>query len=76
MQTATSVASTTDKIADSTPTPCMETPADRKVLSADRYHDDVLIAFDDGKTAVYPAYILYACLGQIEKVITDDGPEE
>jgi hypothetical protein len=54
----------------------METHAERRILSADRCGGGVMIVFDDGKTAVYPATMLYASLSQIAEVINGDGPEE
>jgi hypothetical protein len=54
----------------------METHAEHRILSADRCGRGVMIVFDDGKTAVYPATMLYASLSQIADVINGDGPEE
>jgi hypothetical protein len=47
-----------------------------KILSAERSRDRLIIVFDDGETAAYPASLLYACLPQITEVIHGDGPEE
>ena len=38
-------------------TPTLATP---KIISAERLDGGVVIAFDDGKTAVYSAFLLYA----------------
>jgi hypothetical protein len=47
-----------------------------EILSADRSRSGVLIAFDDGKTALYPTDMLYAALATLEGVIDGPGPEE
>jgi len=47
-----------------------------KILSADRDRGGVLIVFEDGKTAIFPADALYALLPTLEGVIDGDGPEE
>jgi hypothetical protein len=54
----------------------MERAAQRKILSADRSLDGVMIVFDDGKTALYPTSLLYELLPQISGVIGGPGPEE
>jgi hypothetical protein len=54
----------------------MEQAAQRKILSADRSIDGVKIAFDDGKTALYPTVMLYAALATLKGVINGAGPEE
>jgi hypothetical protein len=35
-----------------------------------------MIAFDDGKTALYPTDMLYAALATLKGVIDGPGPEE
>jgi hypothetical protein len=47
-----------------------------KILSADRSDGGIVIAFEDGKTAHYPAEMLYAALPSLENVIEGPGPEE
>jgi hypothetical protein len=47
-----------------------------EILSVDRSRNGVLIAFDDGKTALYPTDILYAALATLKGVIDGPGPEE
>jgi len=47
-----------------------------KILSADLAYDGVVIVFEDGKTALYPASLLYTALDDIERVIDGPGPEE
>jgi hypothetical protein len=49
---------------------------ERRILSADRSRDGVIIVFDDGKTALFPASMLYELLAQIPDVIDGPGPEE
>jgi hypothetical protein len=48
---------------------------DRTILAADRSRHGVMIAFDDGKTALFPAAFLYASLHHAQEV-RDMGPEE
>jgi len=46
------------------------------ILSADRSHDGVVIAFEDGKTALYPTETLYAIWFILQRSIEKPGPEE
>ena len=54
----------------------MKDAEERRIISVDRSRDGIVIVFDDGEIAVYPASLLYAHLPQIEEVIHGDGPEE
>jgi hypothetical protein len=54
----------------------MGTRSERRIISADRSRQGVLIVFDDGKAALYPASLLYAALSRIKRVIDGPGPEE
>jgi len=49
----------------------VESPPQRRVVSVDRLDGDVTVTFDDGKTAVYPASVLYELLPQVS-----EGPRE
>src|SRR5271154_3298758 len=49
----------------------VQSPPQRRVVSVDRLDGDVLVTFDDGKTAVYPASVLYELLPQVS-----EGPRE
>ena len=46
----------------------MENPPIPRIVDADRLAGDLVIAFEDGKTAVYPAAILYAILPQANEL--------
>jgi|GEM_PF-3807290 len=53
----------------------MEMKPDPKILSAERTRDGVLIEFDDGNAAFYPASLLAAVLSQaikLEELDTDE----
>ncbi len=50
----------------------MEAHSEPRILSADRLDNSVLIAFDDGRCAVYSAALLYATLSQADEVSADD----
>ncbi|WP_263383984.1 hypothetical protein [Granulicella arctica] len=42
-----------------------------RLIAAERLNGGVIIAFDDGKCAVYSASLLYTTLGQAEIVSTE-----
>jgi hypothetical protein len=46
----------------------MATPTDPRIISADRMDGGVVISFDDGKTALYPATLLRAMLPQAKQM--------
>lgn len=52
----------------------MEDPLPHRVVFAERHHGDLLISFDDGRVALYPAPLLYAALDEPEEMI--ERPEE
>ena len=56
--------------------PILPNMAEPKIISADLSIHGVMIVFDDGKTALFPAPILYKLLAQISGVIDGPGPEE
>ncbi len=37
-----------------------------RVVTVDRLNGDVIVTFDGGKSAVYPANVLYALLPQVD----------
>ncbi|WP_263385623.1 hypothetical protein [Granulicella arctica] len=49
----------------------METPSAPRIVSAERLNGGVIIAFEDGKCAVYSAALLYATFSHAEHVITE-----
>ncbi len=50
--------------------------AEPKIVSAEKASSGLIIVFDDGKTAVYSASVLYEWLAQLKGVIDGPGPEE
>jgi len=53
----------------------VQSPPQRRVVSVDRLDGDVLVTFDDGKTAVYPASVLYELLPQVSEGPRNDTKE-
>jgi len=58
---------------------CMEIPKTR-VIAIDRIYGDVVISFQDDRTAVFPASFLYDSLPQVHELFeseleNDDEPE-
>jgi hypothetical protein len=54
----------------------VEARYNRRIVSAERSRHGVMIVFDDGKSALFPAELLYAALSQVEGVVDGPGPEE
>jgi DUF971 family protein len=50
-------------------------PTSPRVIEAERLEDGVIITFDDGKHAIFPASLLRANLPQAE-AMSDSKPEE
>ena len=46
-----------------------------RVESADRLGDDAIISFDDGRSAIYPASLLYAMIPQATEIPPEDAEE-
>jgi hypothetical protein len=49
---------------------------EHRVVSADLSRNGIVIVFDDGNTALFPASILYESLAHIPDAIDGPGPEE
>jgi hypothetical protein len=54
----------------------MENPRVPEVIEALRLHGDLLITFDDGKCAVYPATLLYGLFDHADEVIDLDSTDQ
>jgi hypothetical protein len=50
----------------------MENHSDPRIVGADRLAGGVVITFDDGKAALYPASLLYATLPQAQQIADDE----
>ncbi len=53
----------------------MEPHPERRIVFADRLDNSVVIGFDDGKTALYSAALLYATLPNAQEMI-EPGDDE
>jgi hypothetical protein len=51
----------------------METNSSPRVIVADRFDRGVIIEFDDGKRAFYPAFLLYEILPQAQPITEADN---
>ena len=46
----------------------MDTRPGPRIVSSDRLHNGVVVSFDDGKTVLYSAALLYATLPQAHEI--------
>ena len=46
----------------------MGKPPNPRIIASDRLDNAIVVAFDDGKTALYSAALLYAALSQARKL--------
>jgi hypothetical protein len=53
----------------------MKKPALPRVIAADIFNGDVLIAFEDERTVFFPAAFLYQAIPQVREIF-DCGPDE
>jgi hypothetical protein len=49
----------------------MDSPPDPRIVSVDRMDNGAVVSFDDGKTALYSAALLYATLPQARAMPSD-----
>jgi hypothetical protein len=49
----------------------MDPRPDPGIVSFDRLHNGVVVSFDDGKTALYSAALLYATLPQAHEILSE-----
>ena len=55
----------------------MEIQSTSQIVCVDRMHGGILLEFEDGKCALYPASLLRAVLPQaVEFEVTDDDEED
>jgi hypothetical protein len=54
----------------------MEPHTAPRIVSSDRLDDGILVSFDDGKSAVFSAALLYANLSQAEEVSESEADDE
>ncbi len=53
----------------------MENRPKHRVDNVDRINGDVIVTFDDGKTAIFPASVLYELLPQVRERLVNDTAE-
>ncbi len=49
----------------------MDAPSDPRIVSLDRMDNGAVVSFDDGKTALYSAALLYAILPQARAILSE-----
>ena len=55
----------------------MKTPTSPRIVGADKVDGDVILTFDDGMCALFPASFLYANLAQARRIEDlQDGDED
>jgi len=53
----------------------MDGDAKHRVVTADILNGEVIVTFDDGETAIYPASVLYDLLPQVGERLGSDTAE-
>jgi hypothetical protein len=53
----------------------MNTRPQPLITSSDRMDNGIVVSFDDGKTAFFPAALLYATLSQAQMMASDSDDE-